>query len=70
MAGGGGGEGLSLLYTPTWVVALVCTVIVAISLVVERLLHYAGKVKISYRAVSNRFKFLDELIIISCVFSH
>ncbi|XP_022849198.1 MLO-like protein 1 [Olea europaea var. sylvestris] len=43
MAGGGGGEGLSLLYTPTWVVALVCTVIVAISLVVERLLHYAGK---------------------------
>ncbi|KAL2487698.1 MLO-like protein 1 [Forsythia ovata] len=43
MAGGGGGEGLSLEYTPTWVVALVCTVIVAISLVVERLLHYAGK---------------------------
>ncbi|KAL2470067.1 MLO-like protein 1 [Abeliophyllum distichum] len=43
MAGGGGGEGLSLEYTPTWVVALVCTIIVAISLVVERLLHYAGK---------------------------
>ncbi|CAA2970172.1 MLO 1 [Olea europaea subsp. europaea] len=40
---GGGGEGESLKYTPTWVVALVCTVIVAISLVAERLLHYAGK---------------------------
>lgn len=41
---GGGGEGASLEYTPTWVVALVCTVIVAISLLVERLLHFAGKV--------------------------
>lgn len=40
----GGGEGVSLEYTPTWVVALVCTVIVAISLVAERVLHYAGKV--------------------------
>ncbi|KAL0402762.1 UNVERIFIED_CONTAM: MLO-like protein 1 [Sesamum radiatum] len=38
-----GGEGASLEYTPTWVVALVCTVIVAISLAAERLLHYAGK---------------------------
>ncbi|KAL7106477.1 hypothetical protein ACP275_07G116100 [Erythranthe tilingii] len=43
MAGGGGGEGVSLEYTPTWVVALVCTVIVAISLAAERVLHYAGK---------------------------
>ncbi|KAL9162703.1 hypothetical protein ABFS82_07G110300 [Erythranthe guttata] len=40
---GGGGEGVSLEYTPTWVVALVCTVIVAISLAAERVLHYAGK---------------------------
>ncbi|XP_050224693.1 MLO-like protein 1 [Mercurialis annua] len=38
----GGGEGESLEYTPTWVVALVCTVIVAISLAVERLLHFGG----------------------------
>ncbi|KAK4436644.1 MLO-like protein 1 [Sesamum alatum] len=38
-----GGEGASLEYTPTWVVALVCTVIVAISLAAERLLHYTGK---------------------------
>ncbi|KAL4631743.1 hypothetical protein ACB092_04G001000 [Castanea dentata] len=36
-------EGLTLEYTPTWVVASVCTVIVAISLVAERLLHYTGK---------------------------
>lgn len=39
---GGGGEGRTLEFTPTWVVAVVCTVIVAISLGVERLLHYAG----------------------------
>lgn len=33
----------SLEFTPTWVVALVCSVIVIISLVAERLLHYLGK---------------------------
>ncbi|KAJ4721388.1 MLO-like protein [Melia azedarach] len=38
----GGGEGETLEFTPTWVVAAVCTVIVAISLGVERLLHYLG----------------------------
>lgn len=36
--------GTTLEYTPTWVVALVCTVIVFISLTVERILHYIGKV--------------------------
>ncbi|GLT66070.1 hypothetical protein SLA2020_384620 [Shorea laevis] len=35
--------GLTLEYTPTWVVAVVCSVIVIISLAVERILHYAGK---------------------------
>lgn len=40
MAGGG----TTLEYTPTWVVALVCSVIVSISFAVERLLHRAGKV--------------------------
>ncbi|KAK7352002.1 hypothetical protein VNO80_17416 [Phaseolus coccineus] len=43
MSGGGGEEGESLEFTPTWVVAAVCTVIVAISLAAERLLHYGGK---------------------------
>ncbi|KAK7277422.1 hypothetical protein RIF29_18574 [Crotalaria pallida] len=45
MGGGGGGEeeGKTLEYTPTWVVAAVCTVIVAISLAAERFLHYGGK---------------------------
>eukprot|EP00268_Persea_americana_P001536 TRINITY_DN10471_c0_g1_i4.p1 TRINITY_DN10471_c0_g1~~TRINITY_DN10471_c0_g1_i4.p1 ORF type:complete len:505 (-),score=78.34 TRINITY_DN10471_c0_g1_i4:236-1750(-) len=33
----------SLEYTPTWVVALVCSIIVIISLVAERLLHRLGK---------------------------
>lgn len=40
---GGGEEGTTLEFTPTWVVAAVCTVIVAISLGLERLLHYTGK---------------------------
>nr|AWN06629.1 MLO protein 3 [Rosa longicuspis var. longicuspis] len=39
----GGEEEKTLEYTPTWVVAAVCTVIVAISLALERLLHYGGK---------------------------
>ncbi|KAI0496232.1 hypothetical protein KFK09_022543 [Dendrobium nobile] len=45
MAGEGGGaeEELKLEYTPTWIVALVCTVIVCISLFFERFLHRLGK---------------------------
>nr|AIZ94062.1 Mlo protein [Hevea brasiliensis] len=43
MSGGGSEEGESLEFTPTWVVAAVCTVIVAISLAAERFLHYGGK---------------------------
>ncbi|KAL2346022.1 hypothetical protein Fmac_000022 [Flemingia macrophylla] len=43
MSGGGGEEGESLEFTPTWVVAAVCTVIVAVSLAAERFLHYGGK---------------------------
>ncbi|XP_017977441.1 PREDICTED: MLO-like protein 1 [Theobroma cacao] len=39
-----GGEGASLEFTPTWVLAAVCTVIVAISLAMERLLHYLGNI--------------------------
>ncbi|GLT89315.1 hypothetical protein SLE2022_073020 [Rubroshorea leprosula] len=35
--------GLTLEYTPTWVVAIVCSFIVIISLAAERFLHYAGK---------------------------
>ncbi|KAF8687735.1 hypothetical protein HU200_042665 [Digitaria exilis] len=33
----------SLAHTPTWVVATVCLVIVSVSLVAERFLHYLGK---------------------------
>ncbi|KAL8482657.1 hypothetical protein ACS0TY_025628 [Phlomoides rotata] len=43
MGGSSSGEGVSIEYTPTWVLALVCTVIVSISFAVERLLHYTGK---------------------------
>ncbi|XP_021309037.1 MLO-like protein 1 [Sorghum bicolor] len=51
MAGGGGGDAvggggateITLEYTPTWIVASVCSVIVAISLLFERMLHRLGK---------------------------
>lgn len=35
----------TLKYTPTWVVATVCTIIVLISLCAERGLHYLGEVQ-------------------------
>ncbi|XVE60806.1 hypothetical protein DITRI_Ditri05aG0156600 [Diplodiscus trichospermus] len=35
--------GTTLEYTPTWVVAVVCTAIVVISLAAERILHFLGK---------------------------
>ncbi|XVF56737.1 hypothetical protein PTKIN_Ptkin06aG0144400 [Pterospermum kingtungense] len=41
---GGEGVGGSLEYTPTWVIAAICSVIVAISLAMERLLHYVGNI--------------------------
>ncbi|WOK96512.1 hypothetical protein Cni_G05219 [Canna indica] len=47
--GEGGGEAaetseMKLEFTPTWIVASVCIVIIFISLLVERLLHHLGKV--------------------------
>ncbi|XP_019199042.1 PREDICTED: MLO-like protein 6 [Ipomoea nil] len=41
MAGGGGGK--SLEETPTWAVAVVCFVLVAISIVIEYIIHLVGK---------------------------
>ncbi|KAK7350554.1 hypothetical protein VNO77_09297 [Canavalia gladiata] len=43
MSGGGAEEGNNLEFTPTWVVAVVCSVIVAASFAAERFLHYGGK---------------------------
>ncbi|KAI3526407.1 hypothetical protein L1887_05659 [Cichorium endivia] len=37
-----GKEGTSLEFTPTWVVAALCAVIVGLSFAVERLLHFTG----------------------------
>lgn len=41
---GGELEEDALEYTPTWIVAGVCSLIVIISLAAERCLHYLGKV--------------------------
>ncbi|KAJ0967107.1 hypothetical protein J5N97_024024 [Dioscorea zingiberensis] len=44
MAGGGGGAGSrSLEETPTWAVALVCFVLLVISIIIEHSLHLLGK---------------------------
>ncbi|KAK9725512.1 hypothetical protein RND81_05G149500 [Saponaria officinalis] len=47
MAGGGDGGGSrggsSLEFTPTWVAALVCAIIVTLSLAVEKLFHFLSK---------------------------
>jgi len=37
-------EVMALEFTPTWIVAAVCSLIVLISLLAERGLHYLGKV--------------------------
>ncbi|XP_020208319.1 MLO-like protein 1 [Cajanus cajan] len=42
MGGGGAEEGNNLEFTPTWVVAVVCSVIVAVSFAAERFIHYGG----------------------------
>jgi len=42
--GGGESESTALEFTPTWIVAAVCSLIVVISLAAERCLHYLGKV--------------------------
>jgi len=51
--GGGRGGGSSLEFTPTWVAALVCTVIVTISLAVEKLLHLLSKVWLAALSLSH-----------------
>lgn len=48
-------ESDDLEFTPTWVVALVCLVIVLISLAAERGLHYLGKV--SFQSTYNCLQF-------------
>jgi mlo protein len=42
-------EGAALQFTPTWIVAAVCTILVLISLAAERGLHHLGKVRIGRR---------------------
>lgn len=54
-------EGTTLEFTPTWVVAAVCTVIVGISLAVERSLHFTGKV------VPQHFSFSFFIMLFICV---
>lgn len=45
MAGGGdGGDSRDLDQTPTWAVAVVCAVIVIVSLALEKVLHHVGMV--------------------------
>uniref|UniRef100_M8BZU1 MLO-like protein n=1 Tax=Aegilops tauschii TaxID=37682 RepID=M8BZU1_AEGTA len=55
---GGGGKAKPLEFTPTWIVALVCSVMIIISLLFERLLHRLGK-----RLIRSRKKPLYEALL-------
>ena len=48
MAGGGDPSAKNLDQTPTWAVALVCAVIVVISILLEKVLHHIGKVFLTH----------------------
>ena len=50
-------EEAALQFTPTWIVAAVCSIIVLLSLVAERCLHYLGKVTL--RMCTRRVRFID-----------
>ena len=58
-AAGGGVTEITLEYTPTWIVASVCSAIVAISLLFERMLHRLGKVRACLSTVSLKHTFGD-----------
>ena len=51
------GKAAALEFTPTWIVAAVCSIIVLLSLVAERCLHYLGKVTL--RMCTRRVRFID-----------
>ncbi|CAM0945629.1 unnamed protein product [Alopecurus aequalis] len=55
---GGGGKAKPLEFTPTWIVASVCSIIVIVSLIFERLLHRLGK-----RLMKSRKKPLYEALL-------
>jgi hypothetical protein len=63
MAGGGGGRDLPS--TPTWAVALVCAVIVLVSVAMEHGLHKLGHVRRSFVAMHGAYA--DELMVSLCV---
>lgn len=45
MAGGGGGEASRRIdQTPTWAVAVVCTIIIVVSIALEKIIHKLGTV--------------------------
>lgn len=52
---GGGAAARELDQTPTWAVAVVCAVIVVISIVLEKLLHAIGEVTINYQRLHALF---------------
>lgn len=56
MAVGGSGE-RSLKETPTWAVALVCTVFILLSILIEHGIHILGKVRNLYTLHTHNFYF-------------
>ena len=56
MAGASGGR--SLEQTPTWAVAVVCFVLVLISIIIEHIIHLVGQVRLKKIKHSAGFSFL------------
>lgn len=61
-----GGE-IKLEYTLTWIVAGVCTVMVLISLIVERVLHFVGKKKNQKPLYEALLKVKEELMLMGFI---
>lgn len=50
--GGGGGGGRELDMTPTWAVALVCLVIIVLSIILEKTIHKTASVILNPFSIS------------------
>ncbi|KAF3337845.1 MLO-like protein 1 isoform X1 [Carex littledalei] len=67
---GDGEEDASLEFTPTWIIAIVCTVIIFMSLFFERFLHYIGKVlkrKKNFALFEALLKVQEELMLLGFI---
>lgn len=66
MAGPESGESATLEYTPTWAVAVVCFVLVSVSILIEHGLHLLAQVCLSSLLFFNAIGRLVKLFVVNC----